>query len=99
MNERLTNRKRRFAQIIFTCLVGLWPHFDAVAQDAPEASDDGNVNDKLITADEKTVTAYQAYKDAAARYKHEIQTYKLDLRRNLMSDYQDRISSVDAAYQ
>lgn len=99
MNKRLINRKRRFAQIIFTCLVGLWPQFEANAQDLAKASDDSKGDDKLVTADEKTVKAYQAYKDAAMRYKNEIQTYKLDLRRNLMSDYQNRISSVDAAYQ
>ncbi len=96
VNERLTNQKRRFAEIIFACLVGLWPRFDAIAQDAPKSDDDDG---KLKIADAKTLTAYQAYKDAAARYKREIQTYKIDLRRNLMTDYQNRISSVDAAYQ
>lgn len=95
MNARQSHRKRHVAQIFFACLVGLWPRFEAIAQTTLENDD----SDKLVTADEKTLTAYQAYKDAAARYKQEIQIYKLDLRRNLMSDYQNRISSVDAAYQ
>lgn len=47
---------------------------------------------------EKKQAVYSEYKKAAERYHQEVQRYKIDLRRTLMSDYQERLSSVDQAY-
>lgn len=46
----------------------------------------------------KKQAVYTEYKKAAERYHQEVQKYKIDLRRTLMSDYQARLSSVDQAY-
>ena len=64
---------------------------------AVEGEGEGSTG-SLRTIDPKTLEAYQAYRKAAERYKAEINTYRLDLRRALMTDYQNRLSSVDNAY-
>ena len=71
-----------------------------VQADSAQTSEANNQSkvQKLETVDEETLEAFRSYKRAAERYKSEINTYRLDLRRTLMSDYQARLSSVDKAY-
>ena len=52
----------------------------------------------MQSVDEETLKAYRSYKAAVERYKQEINNYRIDLRRSLMTDYQNRLSSVDNAY-
>ena len=85
--------KRRLALICAACMIALWPQMDAFAQDTEEPA-----IDKLQAADQKTQEAYESFKKASERYKSEINTYRIDLRRALMTDYQNRLSSVDNAY-
>ncbi len=92
MIHEINTGKHRVAKICAACLFMLWPHLDAVAQDT-----NSNLN-QLQSVDAQTLDAYKSYREAAQRYKSEINTYRLDLRRSLMSDYQNRLSSVDAAY-
>ena len=54
--------------------------------------------EKLQSVDEETLNAYRSYKAAVERYKQELNHYRIDLRRSLMTDYQNRLSSVDNAY-
>lgn len=54
--------------------------------------------EKLQSIDEQTLGAYRSYKVAVERYKNELNNYRIDLRRSLMTDYQNRLSSVDNAY-
>ena len=68
----------------------------AKSQSEPDTSASGD--DKMQSVSSDKLNAYESYKLAAERYKKEINSYRLDLRRALMSDYQDRMSSVDAAY-
>lgn len=58
-------------------------------------SPDGDASEHM---DEETREAYIAYKMASKRYDHEMKMYHLDLRRHLMSDYQEKLSSVDRSY-
>ncbi len=104
--------KRHYATPCMIALAIMFPWFDAVAQDNSESepqnteaevqnvqsSEQNNEIEKLEAVDEKTAHAFQSYKQAAERYKKEINTYRLDLRRSLMSDYQNRLSSVDNTY-
>ena len=66
------------------------PNAASIAADASLA--------QMGVVDEQTQRAYQNYKRASERYKREIETYRIDLRRSLMTEYQNRLSSVDAAY-
>ena len=67
------------------------------SESSAEAQEDENLG-SLRSIDGKTLEAYKAYRKAAERYKSEINSYRLDLRRALMTDYQNRLSSVDNAY-
>ena len=111
MFKDISVSKRRLAQLGLASMLLLWPQCDLWAQDeippgeASPVENTGSRSDqasekfqKLETVDEETLEAFRSYKRAAERYKTEINTYRLDLRRTLMSDYQTRLSSVDATY-
>ena len=69
------------------------------AQNAQNTADNADpADEKMVSADSARLDAYQSYRAAAERYKKEVNTYRFDLRRALMSDYQHRLSSVDNAY-
>lgn len=94
MIQEINKAKRRFAQICLGGLLLMYPHLEVYAQDG---SDGAGVS-KIETVDSKTLDAYRSYRAAAARYKSEMNSYRIDLRRSLMTDYQNRLSSVDNAY-
>lgn len=97
MNEVLTGSRRRMARVVAMCLATLWPHFETMAQEVASEERAGEIG-KLDVVDSETQQAFKAFKAASDRYHQEITTYKMDLRRTLMTDYQERLSSVDSAY-
>lgn len=98
MNYRFIDAKYKISKWFLTALALSLSFGDAFAQNVDLTSPTDADVQKLQTVDPDTLRAFKDYKQAAERYHHEIQTYKLDLRRALMSDYQNRISAVDAAY-
>lgn len=70
---------------------------------APEAVNDTMLIDAKQAPEGKLsaedIKAFKDYRVAADRYQSEITSYKVDLRRTLISDYQVRLSSVDKAYE
>lgn len=72
---------------------------EAVADALTQQPEDAAASDTgFHQISEKKQAVYTEYKKAAERYNQEVQKYKIDLRRTLMSDYQSRLSSVDQAY-
>lgn len=63
-----------------------------------KAADSGFSVDENALVDEDTREAYKSYKRAAERYKKETNSYRIDLRHTIMTDYQAKLSSVDAKY-
>ena len=70
----------------------------ASAGDRAAAEKPAPVEEKMQAVASEKMDAYESYKRAAERYKKEINSYRFDLRRSLMSEYQNRMSSVDNAY-
>ncbi len=76
------------------------PSADAASSSAEgtQAAETASALPALDLVSEDTQAVYREYKKAAERYRKEMDSYKLDLRRTLMNEYQTRLSSVDAAY-
>ncbi len=94
MNRSLLHKNLHFA------LLSMWTLFGSTnvfAQDDAENAAPGD-DDKMTSLSDEKQAVYKEYKSAAERYRKEVSSYKLDLRRTLMSDYQTRLSSVDNAY-
>ena len=70
----------------------------AAQAESTDGTQGGENDGSLRSFDSKTLVAYKAYLQAAERYNKELSSYRIDLRHAMMTEYQNRLSSVDSNY-
>ncbi len=65
---------------------------------ADEGSAEENSADEASGSEADNRDVYKSYKRAADRYKKEINSYRVDLKHTVMTEYQQKLSSVDEKY-